>query len=135
MKILARVKEPDLLEAVTAAANQLGAELILVGGASGGSDQQLFDALRTHPTMLFVEAGAGDNLARLRAETRARGIGLVAACTSQREVQRVLEVGADEWLLLPTTVSELTSRFQGALRRRREGDAPDATTRAAEHLR
>ena len=135
MKILARVKDPGLLEDVTAAATELGAELIVVGSGPAGGDQQLFDALRTHPNLLFVEAAGGDNLGRLRGETRARGTGLVVACQSQRELQRVLEVGVDEWLLLPTTVAEVVSRFRGALRRRGEGDAPDATTRAAEHLR
>ncbi|MBW3630166.1 MAG: EAL domain-containing response regulator [Gemmatimonadetes bacterium] len=135
MKILARVQDAGLLEEVTAAANDLGAELIVIGGGPNGNDQQLFDALRTHPGLLFVEAVVGGNLPRMRAETRARGIGLVAACGSQREIQRVLEVGVDEWILLPSSVSELASRFQAAMRRRREGDHPDATSRAAEHLR
>jgi EAL domain-containing protein (putative c-di-GMP-specific phosphodiesterase class I)/GGDEF domain-containing protein len=135
VKILARVHDSALLEEVTAAATDMGAELIVIGGGLTGSDQQLFDALRTHPALLFVETAVSGNLARLRAETRARGTGLVAACTNQREVQRVLEAGVDEWLLLPGSVSELKSRFEGALRRSREGDHPDATSRAAEHLR
>jgi EAL domain-containing protein (putative c-di-GMP-specific phosphodiesterase class I)/GGDEF domain-containing protein len=135
VKILARVQDGELLEMVTAAANELGAELIVISGEAQASEQQLFDALRTHPGLLFMEAGMTVALARLRKETLARGTGLVVACATAKEVQRVVEAGADEWLLVPTSTSEIASRLQGALRRRRDGEHPDATARAAEHLR
>lgn len=134
MKILARVQNPSLLEEVTTAAASLGAELIVISGATNG-EAQLFDALRTHPALLFIEASLTQSLPRLAVETRARGTGLVVACETSRDVERVVEVGVDEWLLLPATLSEITSRFQGAIRRRRDRDHPDATARAAEHLR
>ena len=134
MKILARVQDVDLLEKVSAAALALGAELIVIGGDEYG-EQQLLDALRTHPALLFVEASLAYGLARVRAETRARGTALVIVCTGEEEVERVLEIGADEWLMTTGTTAELTSRVDGALRRRALSSAPDATARAAEHLR
>ncbi|HEX6924957.1 MAG TPA: EAL domain-containing protein [Longimicrobiaceae bacterium] len=136
MKILARVQEPTLQEAVTGAAAQLSAELIVVGGANGGSsEQQLLDGLRTHPDIVLVEASLTGSLKRLREETRARGAALVAACVSGEEVREAIEARTDEWILLPATVDEVVGRLNGALRRGREAEHPELTSRAAEHLR
>jgi EAL domain-containing protein (putative c-di-GMP-specific phosphodiesterase class I)/GGDEF domain-containing protein len=134
VKILARVQDPGLVEETTATANALGAELIVIGGGTN-ADRQLLDALRTHPSLLLIETGLTENLRRLRSETRARGTGLVAACVNQRQVENAIVAGVDEWVLLPTTVAELSSRCEAAVHRRRDGERPDATLRAAEHLR
>jgi EAL domain-containing protein (putative c-di-GMP-specific phosphodiesterase class I)/GGDEF domain-containing protein len=135
VKILARVQEPSLQEAVTSAASELSAELILVRGENGTGDQQLLDGLRSHPAILLVEAGVGGSLKRLREETRGRGTALVVACASADEVQRAVDSRADEWLLLPVKAEELVGRLNGALRRGRDAEHPELTTRAAEHLR
>src|SRR5690606_14623252 len=63
VKILARVQEPSLEEAVASAATEMSAELIMVRGADGASgEQQLLDGLRSHPGILIVEAGVGGSL-------------------------------------------------------------------------
>ena len=135
MKILARVQEPSLEEAVATAASELSAELMLVRGDNGGGEQQLLDGLRSHPAILVVEAALAGSMKRLREETRARGTALVVACSSPEEMQRAVDARADEWLLLPVAASELVGRLNGALRRGRDAEHPEITNRAAEHLR
>src|SRR5690606_33081540 len=100
VKILARVQEPPLLEALTSAASEMSAELIVVGGPNGDSgEQQLLDALRSHPAIVFVEAGIAGSLKRLREETRARSSALVVACATPEEVQQAVDARVDEWVL------------------------------------
>ncbi|HEX6069926.1 MAG TPA: hypothetical protein VFZ18_08880, partial [Longimicrobiaceae bacterium] len=135
MKILARVQEPALLEAVTNASAELSAELIVVGGTNGPGEQQLLDALRSHPGVLFVELGLTHSLKRLREETRARSTALVVACADAGEVQQAVDARVDEWLLLPCATGELTGRLRSALKRGRDAHHPALTSRAAEHLR
>ena len=135
MKILARVQDSSLQEAVAGAASELSAELIVVLGESGVGEQQLLDGLRSHPALLLVEAGVATSLKRLREETRARSTALVVACASADEVQRAVDARADEWLLLPVKPDELVGRLNGALRRGRDAEHPELTARAAEHLR
>ena len=60
MKILARVQDPSLQEAVTSAASELSAELIVVLGDNGTAEEQLLDGLRSHPAILLVEADGSD---------------------------------------------------------------------------
>jgi EAL domain-containing protein (putative c-di-GMP-specific phosphodiesterase class I)/GGDEF domain-containing protein len=136
VKILARVKDPTLLEEVTDAANRMGAELMVLG-VNGGSDgeQQLVDALRSHPLLLFVDADGVRSLRRLRQEARARGSVLVAACSSPEEVERAVDARVDEWVLTPTTSRELECRFISALRRGEGAADPQQTARVVEHLR
>src|SRR5690606_16944057 len=136
VKILARVQDGTLQEAVAEAAPQLSAELLTVSGGNGrSSEQQLVDGLRSHPAVVIVEAAATVSLRRLREETRARGVALVVVCASSDEVRDAVEVRVDEWMMLPVTANELVGRIQGALRRTRESEAPELTSRAAEHLR
>jgi EAL domain-containing protein (putative c-di-GMP-specific phosphodiesterase class I)/GGDEF domain-containing protein len=135
VKILARASDPGLLEQVTAAAAELEAELIVIGGDGSSGEQQLLDALRTHPSLLLLEAGANSALPRVRDETRTRGTGLVVVCREPAEVEQAMQAGADEWLLLPTSVPELAARLRGAQRRRRAAEHPETASRAAEHLR
>ena len=111
MKILARVQDSSLQEAVAGAASELSAELIVVLGESGVGEQQLLDGLRSHPALLLVEAGVATSLKRLREETRARSTALVVACASADEVQRAVDARADEWLLLPVKPDELVGRL------------------------
>jgi EAL domain-containing protein (putative c-di-GMP-specific phosphodiesterase class I)/GGDEF domain-containing protein len=136
VKILARVQHPELHESVAAACNELGAELIVVGGEEGHSgDRQLLDALRSHPSLLFLEAGLTDSLKKWRAETRMRSAALVVACDGPAEVDRAMEAQVDEWVLPGVGAAELEGRLQSALRRVREAGHPEAAARVAEHLR
>jgi EAL domain-containing protein (putative c-di-GMP-specific phosphodiesterase class I) len=136
VKILARAQEPSLLEAIATAATELSAELIVVAGTDGEpGEQQLLDALRSHPGVLFVEVALAGSLKRLREETRARSTSLVAACADDEEIQQALDAHVDEWLLTSTEVPELVGRIRSALRRSRDAEHPEQTSRAAEHLR
>ena len=134
MKILARVQDPALQETLSAASAELSAELLVVGGAEGG-EQQLLDALRSHPGVLFVEVGLAGSLKRLREETRARGTALVAACANADEVQLAVDSRVDEWMLTSCIAEELLGRLRSALTRGRDAQHPTLTSRAAEHLR
>ncbi len=136
MKIVARLQDPDLLALASSAADDLESDLIEVPGAEGESapERQLVDALRSHPSLLFLEADLSANLADLRNETRARDTALVIACKTSSEVESAVKAEADEWLLLPTTVKEVASRFRSALRRNRQADDPALARRVAEHL-
>jgi EAL domain-containing protein (putative c-di-GMP-specific phosphodiesterase class I)/GGDEF domain-containing protein len=136
VKILARVRDESLTEVMTAAATQLEAELIVVGGEGGEQgEEQLEDALRSHPTLLLVEAALAPSLKQLRTEARARGAAVLVACRTEEEVARADEVGVEEWVLLPTSVPELANRFRSALRRTARAENPEMTSRVAQHLR
>jgi EAL domain-containing protein (putative c-di-GMP-specific phosphodiesterase class I)/GGDEF domain-containing protein len=136
VRILARVQDPGLLEGVAAAAVSLNAELITVGSTAGAvGDQQLLDALRSHPCVLFIEVGLAGSLKRLRDETRARSTAMVVACADTAEIKRASDVRVDEWVLFPVTTEELESRLDIACRRALGGDRPEAVSRTAEYLR
>lgn len=136
MKILARVQTPRLQEAVEGAVASLGAELLSIGGPNGGDrEQQLVDGLRSHPTLIVVEAELVGSLRRLREETQARGVALVVLCATAEEVKDAIEVGVDEWLTTAASEEELVGRLTSALHRGREAQRPELTSRAAEHLR
>jgi EAL domain-containing protein (putative c-di-GMP-specific phosphodiesterase class I)/GGDEF domain-containing protein len=58
----------------------------------------------------------------------------VIACGTEEEAIKGVGLGADEWVLLPTTAAELTVRFRSALQRARTTDHPEVAARLAEHL-
>jgi EAL domain-containing protein (putative c-di-GMP-specific phosphodiesterase class I)/GGDEF domain-containing protein len=133
VRILAQLANGELQEALTAAAAEVDAELLIVGaGGNGAGDTRLDDALRSHPDLLFVEASA-PGLRTLRDDTRSRGAALIVACRDAGEVERAVAAAADEWLLLPVTAAELVGRVRSALQRNRTDDSPNAD-RIAEHL-
>jgi EAL domain-containing protein (putative c-di-GMP-specific phosphodiesterase class I)/GGDEF domain-containing protein len=136
VRILARVQNPELLETVTAAAAGMDAELITVSCPPGNAgDQQLLDALRSHPGVLIVEVALVGSLKRLRGEVRARNAGMVAACSNAKEVDRAVDADVDEWVLLPVNATELENRFRSASRDALAGERPETATRTAEYLR
>src|SRR5690606_24653041 len=136
VKILARVQDPELPAAVSAACSELDAELILVGGGEGEVwDRQLLDALRSHPALLVLEARLTGPLKPWRTETRTRNTALVVACEGPAEVELAVGAEADEWVLLPASAAELRGRFQSALARVRHAARPEVAARMAEHLR
>ncbi|CAN5742471.1 hypothetical protein BH23GEM6_BH23GEM6_07590 [soil metagenome] len=135
MKLVARVQREDLLIAVTEAASEMGAELIVLGGAGEEGERQLLDGLRSHPTLAFLEVAGSPELERWRAETRARGTAIVVACSDEAEILRAANADVDEWVFIPTTPHELVGRFKAAVNRRQADDNPEAAERIAEHLR
>jgi EAL domain-containing protein (putative c-di-GMP-specific phosphodiesterase class I)/GGDEF domain-containing protein len=130
------VRNEGLQTALEGAATTLGAELTLLqAGETGAAGvEQLTAAMRTHPDVALVEPRS-DLLANLREETGARGICLLVACGSEEDVRRAVAAGADDWLFLPTTQDEVVSRIWAVSQRIRRGNAPHATSQAAEHLR
>ncbi len=118
-----------------AAAANLDAELILIGGSDGENGWQLTDALRTHPNMLIVELELAGSLRELRSESRARGTALVVVCKSEEEAVRAAKAEVDEWLLTPIDPDQVAIRLRtAAVRARSESPAP-GVSRAAEYLR
>jgi EAL domain-containing protein (putative c-di-GMP-specific phosphodiesterase class I)/GGDEF domain-containing protein len=135
VKIVARVTDTDLQAAVTEAASTLEAELIVIGTSDADDGTQLADALRTHPDLLVVQPSLTEPLAQLRAESRARGVALVVACTDEEEVLAAAQAAADEWFVLPVTSPELASRLRAAAIRTQRAETPMGVSRAAEYLK
>lgn len=135
MKIVARLQDPDLVRAVGEAAEQMDAELILIRGAESVNGEQLSDALRTHPDLLVVEPALVSSLRELRAESRARGAGLIVACHDEGESLKAVQIRADEWFYLPASPAELAGRLRAASVRADLGSNPRGASRAAEYLR
>jgi EAL domain-containing protein (putative c-di-GMP-specific phosphodiesterase class I)/GGDEF domain-containing protein len=135
VKLVTRIQRENLKEAVAAVAAQIGAELISVAADGEEGERQLMDALRSHPTLAFLEVAISPDLERWRTETRARGAALVTACADDAEALRAAGANVDEWVLTSATPEELISRFQSAIRRRESTDNPDTASRIAEHLR
>ena len=135
MRIVGYVGDAALQEALAEAAGRLDAELTVINagtGAAPANEDQLFALLRTRPDVALVELRMG-LLERLRAETRTRGICLVAAARGVDQARQAARAGVDQWLLLPSTAEEVHARLWavGLTARRADADARDA----AEHLR
>jgi EAL domain-containing protein (putative c-di-GMP-specific phosphodiesterase class I)/DNA-binding response OmpR family regulator len=135
VKIVTRVKDAGLLEAISQAASALEGELIVIGGDEGHNGNQLTDALRSHPDLIVLECALGDPLKELRTESRARGIGLVSICTEAEDAIKAARAQVDEWLVLPVTVEELTQRFRAAIARADPARDAKGLLRNAEYLR
>ncbi|HEX2094900.1 MAG TPA: EAL domain-containing protein [Longimicrobiaceae bacterium] len=138
MRILARVSDAGLHEHLSAAAEKLGADLIVVGapnGATVDAEERLLGVLRSHPDILIVEVSGPGEVRTLRAETESRGVALVVACPAEKAGECAADVRADEWLLTSAGVAEIAGRVESALRRVRRTERPEATMQAAEHLR
>ncbi|MDP9349165.1 MAG: EAL domain-containing protein, partial [Gemmatimonadota bacterium] len=137
MRIVARVQDGALRENLAAAAADLGAELMVVGGggASERSRELLAGAIRSHPEVVVVEAITAEELRELRGETEARAIPLVVACPTEVLARCAAEAGAEEWLVVPGSPEEVVERIRAAQARRRKAVHPQVTAQAAEHLR
>ncbi len=134
MRILAQVDEGELRQSLAAAATSLEAELILVhGGEANGAAEQLRDALRSHPDLLFIQASS-EALEQLRENSRARGTALLVACTGDKEARTAIHAGADDWVLGTASPEEIRGRVASALERSRMDDSAAASVKAAEHL-
>ncbi|CAN5689671.1 hypothetical protein BH23GEM3_BH23GEM3_21890 [soil metagenome] len=134
MRIVAWVQDAELRDTLARSASEMEAELVTVGGDGGhDGDERLHDALRTHPDILFVE-GCGEEIARLRSDTRARTGALVVGCGNAEDAISAVAAGVDEWVLLPTSPAELVSRFRSALQRVHITEHPEIAARLAEHL-
>ncbi|MQA89310.1 MAG: EAL domain-containing protein [Gemmatimonas sp.] len=134
MKIVARVRDGELLNTVTEAAGALEAELIVIGGEEGDNDHQLVDALRTHPDLVLIEYELAGSLGELRAETRARGIGLITVCRNGEEGLSAARAQVDEWFTYPFSVEEVEGRIQAAAIRVDPDVASRGQARTAEYL-
>jgi len=134
VKILSTISDPSVREAIGDAAQALDAEVIEVG-ADNGDDASLYDALRSRPDVIVSDVGSRERLARLRRESRARGIALIGIALSGEDAATVVEIGVDEWVMAPTSAAELASRLRCAVGRSRSWEAPGEAEEAAEHLR
>lgn len=133
MKIVARVGDAEVQNAVAEAAEDVGAELIVIGG-DGEDGEQLTSALRTHPDIVVVQPDLISSLRELRADTRARGAGIVVLCENSEQVAAAARAEADEWICLPTNAAEIGNRMRAAAIRSDYGDGALRTARTAEYL-
>jgi len=135
LRIVAAVRDEGARGTLAEASTLLGADVVTI---SSNADERtradrLREALRTHPDLVFADACVED-ITALRTDTRARGAALVVGCADEEEAIRGVSLGADEWILLPTTASEMAARFRSALQRARATEQPDVAARLAEHL-
>ncbi len=135
MKIVARVRDEGLHASISAAAARLSAELIVVTGEEGKNGVNLMDALRTHPDVVVVQESLIESLPELRAESRARGSGLVLACVDEAGAVRAAAAGADEWLLNSAGEDEVETRLKAAAARVRRVQLSVESSRIADYLR
>ena len=135
MKILARVKAPELQEAISEAAAELGAEAIYIAGPESATGHQLTDALRSHPDVVIIDFSLLDEVVGIREETKARGAALLLACGSQADAMRAALYEPDEWFVVPVDASEVCARVRSAIFRSTEGRGPMSAARAADYLR
>ena len=140
MKILARVSDEGLREALRASAADLGAELVEV-------KEPLIDdtpLLPLRPDLVVTEIGAagdGDgisgngNLERLRELTRRMGSALLVACHRREEAEHAALAEADDWILLPVEREQVGVRLSLAREKAVAVQRPRHTSERAELLR
>ncbi|HEU0052924.1 MAG TPA: EAL domain-containing protein [Longimicrobium sp.] len=137
MRIVGYVGDAALGEALAGAAARLSAELTVINAGDTlvpANEDQLFPVLRTHPDLAVVELRQG-LLERIRAETRARGTCLVAACRGEDDVRQAARAGVDDWFLLPASEDEVHARLWSLGLRGRRADSTRVNAELAEHLR
>lgn len=135
MKIVVRIREPELAAVLRTAAESFGAELILIPATDRSDDPALTDALRSHPELLVVEYEGGEFLRELRTVTRDRNIAMLVICSTDAEAVGAARAEVDECVLVPIDPERLATRMKvAAIRGARVGD-PERTTRTADYLR
>ncbi|HEX8690816.1 MAG TPA: EAL domain-containing protein [Longimicrobium sp.] len=137
MRIVGYVGDEALGQALADAAARLGAELTTINAGErhrAPNAEQLLPVLRTHPDVLLFEFRA-ELLDTVRAETRTRGICLLAACRGEDEARLAVRAGVEDWLLLPASADEVHARIWAVSARPNRTAVPQLTSEIADHLR
>lgn len=132
MKVLARVRDAAVQQAVADAAALLDAQVVY---ADPEARDLASEASAASADVIFVELREGEDVARHREDARALGIGLVVACHSREECTDAAVGEADEWVLLPAVADRLAVRLAVAAERARAAPAPRGEDGAAELIR
>lgn len=111
MKILADLRDAGLRDALNAAAESIGAEIVdLDSGAIAESSARL----GTRADLILVEVEGDADLERISKRTRETGTALIAACRDPTGCQDAIIASADEWVQLPVGPEELALRMRRA---------------------
>ncbi|MEX2281734.1 MAG: EAL domain-containing protein [Gemmatimonadota bacterium] len=132
MRIVSRVRDAQLNDAVTQVAERLQLELIQAADAEQKAGPSM--ALLTGDVYL-VEVVPGEDVEELRTKARRGGAALVLACSSATLCEADELARADEWVLLPATAEELEARISIAQQRVTGTAEPRKAQEAAELLR
>jgi EAL domain-containing protein (putative c-di-GMP-specific phosphodiesterase class I)/GGDEF domain-containing protein len=130
VRIAALIRDETLKLALQQAATELSAEIV-------DALPTIVDGRDAPPTadVLVVELEAAEDVERYRAVARRAGAGFVAAFHPPVKATPERIALADEWLLLPTDVRELTTRIAIAKQRAYASTGQRRTKEAAELLR
>jgi EAL domain-containing protein (putative c-di-GMP-specific phosphodiesterase class I) len=130
VKILVRVRDEALREALRAAARELGADLTDVGASMPTDDGGL-----TRGDVIVAEVAGEDDLDPLREHAQHAGAALLLACNGAPGCTPVTLTSGDEWIALPVRPGELRLRLDTARERAADRNSPRTTGNAAELLR
>ena len=132
MRIVSRVRDPQLNGVVTQVAQRLNLELIPAAELeeNAGASTPLLPG-----DVYLVEIGEGDNVEDFRTTARRSGAALVLACSGANLCDAETLGRADEWLLLPASLPELEARVSIAQQRIAGTSEPRRAQEAAELLR
>src|SRR5690606_23400858 len=132
VKVLARVRDAAVRQAVADAAAMLDAEIVY---ADPEARDLAPEASAASADVIFVELREGEEVARHREDAHALGVGLVVACHSREECTDAALGDADEWVLLPTPADRLAPRLAVAAERVRAAPPPREEDGAAALVR
>jgi EAL domain-containing protein (putative c-di-GMP-specific phosphodiesterase class I)/GGDEF domain-containing protein len=130
VKILVRVRDEALREALRAAARELGADLTDVGASMPTDEGGL-----TRGDVIVAEVAGEDDLDPLREHARVAGAALLLACNGAPGCTPVTLTSGDEWIALPVRPGELRLRLDTARERAAGRNSPRTAGNAAELLR
>lgn len=131
MRIRANIHNPALREALDEAAARLSAEVLL----DGEEPRPAADLAPPQPDLIVLELEPGANVDDIRADARRNDIALLVAAADGVADSAPALVEADDWIALPTTADELTTRLTIASRRAALERAAHERDEAAELVR
>ncbi len=135
MRVVGWIREAEAMAALTLASEAIGAELASLDASPRANRRRLVEELRAEPDLVVAEFEKGAWFEELRAETRRRGIALVALCRSGGDAVDAARFDVDECVLPPLDVGVLATRLRVAEARGAHGRYPRGGTRAADYLR
>jgi EAL domain-containing protein (putative c-di-GMP-specific phosphodiesterase class I)/GGDEF domain-containing protein len=128
VKILARVRNAALRDALRMAAGEIGADLTEY--SEGAQATHI-----THGDVIVAESLDDAELQELRHQSSDSGAAVLVACNGAPACTTPTLVAADEWISLPVQPDELLLRIDTARRRAARRNAGESSGAAAELLR
>ncbi|MGH7552837.1 MAG: hypothetical protein ACREMQ_07385, partial [Longimicrobiales bacterium] len=132
MRVRARVRDPGLRVALDEAVLALNAELIELTLPPGATE---YPVGQSDVVVVEMEADANADVDQLRADARRNGAALLIACPEGDNCPKMTLAESDDWVLLPTTGSEMQARLVTAQQRAVGSGAAREKHEAAELIR